>query len=224
LLCGCPPKKGQATNLNYGDRNECDFRFTLQGICLRVTIQGLVLQSTAPDWSPASRAGLLHECFVRWLLSVGFICLCLTPPLQSEQENDVTVYKSFNLQDLSVQFIELEPSSSSRSSLAAKAQALSPSAAAPAVPLLSSSTIFNTSVSVTLALTVAAVSLAPLSVSASCRVPSLQTALNDKQIVSLYTFAFALSELSDKAAAAQVKRIIPYLTTCICVYAHTLHQ
>ena len=172
--------------------------------------------------SVTSRASLLHECFVRWQLSVGFICLSLTPPLQSEQENDVTIYKSFNLQDLSVQFVELEPLSSSRSSSAARAQALSPSAAAPAVPLLSSSTIFNTSVSVTLALTVAALSLAPLNVSASCRVPSLQTALNDKQIVSLYTFAFALSELSDKAAAAEVKRILDIMNVCFCACYSTL--
>ena len=112
----------------------------------------------------------------------------------------MTLFKSFNIKRITLQFIEAE------SALApVTPQAPTPPSLPPAIR--PSSTIFETCLTATVALTLSSASLAPISAVVACTIPSLQLNINDKQIVSLYTLAFALSRLDDKLEAAKVQTL-----------------
>jgi hypothetical protein len=202
-------------------------RLTLEGVSVRATLEGLVLQSTAADWSPASRAGMLQDCFVTPPpppSTTTTVDWDYTPPprtvpapaqplppaihihtpshapprcLQVEHPHDVTLFKSFNIKRITLQFIDAEADFAPETP-----QSPAPSSPPAARP---SSTIFDMCLTATVALTLSSASLAPISVVAACTIPSLQLNMNDKQIVSMYTLAFALSRLDDKLEAAKVQ-------------------
>jgi hypothetical protein len=125
---------------------------------------------------------------------------------QIEQAHSVTLFKSFNIQRFSVQLLDTATvANSAQARAAAESPQASPSSPVPPTAhVTSSSTIFDTSLAATVAATLSAASLEPLTISSTCTIPLLQLKLNDKQILSLYTMAFALSRLEDKLKAAQV--------------------
>lgn len=70
-----------------------EIRINIGNLSLRMCLRELVLQSTSPDWSPVSRAGLLEQCFD-----------------ESSVHGQVKFFKVLQINSLQIQILSLERS------------------------------------------------------------------------------------------------------------------